>query len=712
MHAAVPSRSVIRATSLLLLLLAVWVPVLSLRARADGPADNNPQTVRRIPKAGIPLPEDRERSLRGRLSELQQKIEHAGQLDYVSRSGLLPDVMIFERAVRCALDYNEFFHEREFDRAESLLDEGLSRANQLISADPRWHQKKGLVVRGYISRIDRTVQPYGLWIDQGVSLDHASPARCDLWFHGRGETLSELNFLWDRMNNPGRYTPADTIVLHPYGRYSNAFKFAGETDVLEALEDVHTRYAIDEDRISVRGFSMGGAACWQFATHYSDRWFAANPGAGFSETPRFLAVFQKESLQPRPWEKALWNLYDCDKYAVNLMHCPTIAYSGENDRQKQAADVMEEALLEHGIRLRHVIGADMGHSIDDHSRNIIDASLAALAKRGRNTTPNTIHFETHTLRYNRMHWVQVDGLIEHWKPASVQASLPEQWTSTAPGIIDLRLQNVSGVSLHVPAGTLLPDRRATLSGKSDGTATPSPAVRLFCADDYVEGQSDSVTLLPVNGPYSDGSLTFQAHRRSDGAWTTGPAPTTLRKQHGLQGPIDDAFMDTFVFVRPTGRSSQPAVDGWVNSELDRAVEHWRRHFRGDVQIVDDRDVTDELISSAHLILWGDPSSNQVVSKVIAQLPVEWNDSSLKVGDQQYGAENHVPILIYPNPLNPERYIVLNSSFTYREYAYLNNARQVPMLPDWAVINLDTPPGTVWPGEVVAADFFDEQWQIR
>jgi hypothetical protein len=62
--------------------------------------------------------------------------------------------------------------------------------------------------------------------------------RCDLWFHGRGETLSELGFIRDRANNPGSFTPEDTLVLHPYGRYSNAFKFAGEIDVLEALDSV------------------------------------------------------------------------------------------------------------------------------------------------------------------------------------------------------------------------------------------------------------------------------------------------------------------------------------------------------------------------------------------------------------------------------------------------------------------------------------------
>ena len=76
------------------------------------------------------------------------------------------------------------------------------------------------------------------------------------------------------------------------------------------------------------------------------------------------------------------------------------------------------------------------------------------------------------------------------------------------------------------------------------------------------------------------------------------------------------------------------------------------------------------------------------------------------------AAHHAPILIYPNPLNPNRYVVTNSSFTFREYAYLNNARQVPMLPDWAVVDLTTPPGNVWPGKIADANFFDEQWQVK
>ena len=57
-------------------------------------------------------------------------------------------------------------------------------------------------------------------------------------------------------------------------------------------------------------------------------------------------------------------------------------------------------------------------------------------------------------------------------------------------------------------------------------------------------------------------------------------------------------------------------------------------------------------------------------------------------------------------------MVLNSGFTFREYDYLNNARQTPKLPDWAVVDTSTKPDARWPGKVVAADFFGERWELR
>ncbi len=128
---------------------------------------------------------------------------------------------------------------------------------------------------------------------------------------------------------------------------------------------------------------MGGAACWQFATHYPSTWAAAAPGAGFSETPDFLKVFQNETLDPTWYEKKLWHLYDCTDYAINLFNCPTVAYSGEKDRQKQAADQMQQALAAEGIRLVHIIGAGAGHEYTPAAKAEINRRIDSLAAAGR-----------------------------------------------------------------------------------------------------------------------------------------------------------------------------------------------------------------------------------------------------------------------------------------------------------------------------------------
>ena len=667
---------------LLLLLCLIVLPVGLKPIWADGVRDNDPQTVRRIPQLGIEISEADRAEFEAGLKKLDASLQQLRKKKDKRSVTLLPDVEIFYRAVHTTLMHQEFFNKRDVQAGKRVLQAGQTRADQLLRGVAPWIIKTGLVVRGFRSNLDDTVQPYGLVVPESFNPKaNGKKFRCDLWFHGRGERLSEVAFIDQRMRYHHPVEPENTIVLHPYGRYSNAFKFAGEIDVLEGLQSAKQHYPIDDDRISVRGFSMGGAGCWQMAVHYPDLFFACNPGAGFSETPLFLKSFQKETLKPTWYEKKLWQWYDCPGYATNLYHCPTIAYSGEFDTQKQAADVMEVAMEKVGINMQHLIGPKMKHRMHPEVFEIIEQKLSNLAKQGRNRVPTHIHFATYTLKYNRLHWLTINRMKEHWKKAQMDGFIKGN-------TIYMVSNSATDFTLHFKAG--------------DAPFDLMQEVRLQI----------NRTLLILPKPKSDRSFTCRVFQ-NEGTWEIGnPEESGLVKKQHLQGPIDDALMSRFIFVKPTGKFQHAQVEKWVTSELNRAKIHWRQHFRGDVIIKNDVDISEKEIANANLILWGDPQSNAILKKIADKLPIQWNEKSITVGGKTYDAAHHAPIMIFPNPLNPKKYIVLNSSFTYREYAYLNNARQVPMLPDWAIVDLRTPAGTQYPGKIVAADFFDENWKVK
>lgn len=599
---------------------------------------------------------------------------------------LLPDLQVFHKAVDWALRYDEFFRSNEVAIARSLLAEGQRRVEQLRDGKAPWTTATGLVVRGYRSRVDGSVQPYGLVVPASAAMDRSRPRRLDVWLHGRDNYLTELKFIADRQRAVGEFAPADAIVLHPYGRYCNAFKFAGETDVLEAVDAVQRHYAVDPERRVVRGFSMGGAGCWHLAVHHAGFWTAAAPGAGFAETARYTGAFGRIPW-PRDFEQRLWSWYDATAWAGNLQHCPTIAYSGALDKQKQAADVMADAMRAEGLELTHVIGPGVEHRYEPGAKKEVARLVDEVATAGRGPEPDQVRFVTWTLRYHRLHWVSVEGLDEHWKRAVIDAR------RMARGF-QVSTENINRCTLRM---TALASELAVV-----GRAGVGPVGRRE-VNVLIDGQA-LVAELPER--VRDLHLVRRA-----GVWRQREADDEggLRKRPGLQGPIDDAFMDRFLFVRPTGPAWSPAIGAWVEAALARATNEWRAQFRGEVPVKDDRAVTPEDIATHHLIVWGDPRSNRLLGRMAGSWPLRWNERRMELAGRGFPVATAVPVFIYPNPMNPARYVVVNSGFTFWQSGDASNAQQTPKLPDYAVLDVSVPSELIPTRGVMAAGFFDERW---
>lgn len=668
-------------------------------SRADGPRDNDPTQVRSVPPVGLELTENQTTSFASRISYLKQRIEKLPSR--LRNTPAFEATVVTIRSVEMTIKTSMFYKENDIKQAFDLLDEAERRITLLtrnttisdtLLADVLGVPQETLstptpVAGGFKSKIDDSFQPYGLVLPAGLSRkdwdkSSAKPLRLDVWLHGRGESVSEAAFMNQCRKQVGQYTPANTIVLHPYGRYCNAFKFAGEIDVLEAIDHVKQFLPIDESRITIRGFSMGGAGCWQLAVHYPDLWAAANPGAGFCETTEFLRVFQSEAITPTPYQRALLQWYDCPGWINNLRNVPTVAYSGEIDRQKQAADVMEAAYASRGMTLPHVIGPDTAHKIHPDSKIEIENFLGGALLPGKPDVPTDIDLTTYTLRYHKLGWLSIEGIEKHWSEARVQGKLSEN-------AVSLKTQNVTHLQLNFAIG------------------------EPFQANTRVDVKiNDEILSAVVAKNRQEWTPTFS--RNSNGDWqetSLNQANTQLRKRPGLQGPIDDAFMDRFAFVPPksaTGKKTN--IDHWVEQEYQHATGEWLRHYRGDIVELDANDSPPTDVAQ-NFVLFGTPATNPWIAQVIDQLPITWTANQLLANGTPYSAENYVPVLIYPSPWSQGHYVVLNSGFTFREYAYLNNARQVPMLPDWAVVDVTTGATSQLPGKVVSAGFFNESWQF-
>lgn len=642
----------------------------------------NPLNAASIPPAGNEIAAADRQSLEAEANALAQKIEalKVSLKDKPDLLALLPDVEIYHKAVDWPLRYHEVI---DVKKARAALARGNERAAQLKEGKAPWVEAGG--VRAYVSKIDGSIQPYLLAMPKGYNAaEKRAPYRLDFFFHGRNEKLTELNFISSKGEAPA--STGDHFSVQPYGRYCCANKFAGEIDTLEILDAMKKQYPIDENRVVVTGFSMGGAACWHIAVHYADLWAAASPGAGFAETRLYQNMDKTGEWASLPWYRIkLMHLYDCPDYALNLSMLPLISYAGTDDPQQQSGDVMQKAMEDLGLKLERIYGPHVGHKYEPGAKKELDKRLDAYAAKGRNIAPKEIHFETWTLRYNHMHWIEIAGLEKHWERARVDAEL------AAADAVHVKTSNVSSIILNIPA--------------SAGALAPASRISIT-----LDGQKLQATSNDAKGLHA-------AFVRTDGAWkliTANPANDApdLKKRNGLQGPIDDAFLDSFLIVKPSKPAANAKIEAWVNHELEQATSQWRAIFRGVAPLKSDTEISQADIANNNLILFGDPSSNAVIAKIAGKLPIKWTAQTITLGDRTYPAADHAVIMIYPNPLNPQKYVVLNSGFTFRQADHSTNSRQIAKLPDYAIVDLNTPPDDKAPGAIPAAGFFDESWQLQ
>ncbi|MEJ7609422.1 MAG: alpha/beta hydrolase-fold protein, partial [Bryobacteraceae bacterium] len=321
------------------------------------------------------------------------------------------------------------------------------------------------------------------------------------------------------------------------------------------------RYAtpnIDPNRIVLRGFSMGGAGSWHLGLHHPDRWAAMEAGAGFVETRNYAKLRDLPEYQAKPL-----HIYDALDYALNAFNLPVVGYGGEDDPQLKASQQVQEAARQAGAdgSSLWLVGVKTAHKWHPESQKQADAFIDAALEKGKRV-PERIRFVTYTTRYNRCFWLMVDALDRHYERSEVEGSRQE-----------LKTTNIAALTLENPGKPVI-----------DG-------------QQMKEGNS---------------------FEKREGKWRPARPRKGLRKLHGLQGPIDDAFGDSFVVA---------------GALPEREKKLWAKWMRGDLR-------TGKPLPQDHLVLFGDPVTNPLIKRINSKLPVRWSGDRIVAGSQSFTAADH------------------------------------------------------------------------
>jgi len=650
-----------------------------------------PVAIPIVTKAEAPraLTNEEESRARSALRELEAKIASLG-----TGEGLA-DLDLYRKGVTWALRYQTVFSAADRAQLSRALQRGHERADEARRGGAPWRTEKGRLLRGFVSSIDGSTQPFGLIVPKNY--DGQRPTRLDVVLHGssRPVGMSEIRFgsrfdSIEALNSP--VPEADFIELHPLGRVENGYRWAGEADIFEAIEAVCRSYRVDRDRIVLRGFSMGASGTWHIGLKQPDRFVAIGPYCGYVDTRRFSqmpALKLRVRVDQLPWHQdRILHLHDAIDYAANAGIVPAIAAMGELDPGFLNHSFMAEAMAREKLQMINLVSPGTAHVIDPVTHREQLRLIKFYADRGLEHARSRVRFVTWTLKYSRSHWLEILGLGEHYVRAEVDAR------AAPDGSVEIEtLENVTRFAISAPM--------------LQGAAT---TLRIAGQDVQLVGR--------VPGP-TPRSLVFG---RADGRWVClgeRGGVALPGKRPGLQGPIDDAFTTAFLCVRGTELPWNATVDAWSRTSLQRFGEEWARYMGGDLPVKADVDVTEEDVRTKNLILFGDPGSNPWIRRALPGLPLTWNQTAVRLGGTTYPAESHVPRLICTSPLPGAegRYVVINSGHTFGEREFTSpNYMLFPRLGDWAVMKV-TPESKELPSasneggeEPLRAGFFGEDWR--
>jgi predicted esterase len=428
------------------------------------------------------------------------------------------------------------------------------------------------------------------------------------------------------------------VALRPTGRGDGSvYQNYGEVDVLDAIEHVKAHYAIDPDRISITGSSMGGAATWYLASHYPDLFAAAAPFCGYCD----YRLWKKPggyTFHMQEWEEPSWMSRSAAFLVENLEHTKIWMIHGEWDRaigggvdvahSRQMADLFTRR--HYDFRYTEVPATGHGCRLPE----IFEEVVIWLLEQEKPQRPSHVTHSAFTLRHNTSYWVSIEQLLKYGEKGTIDAHILND------AQIKISTDNVRAFSLRPREDLTMPDL-----------------------------EIDSSVLAKVD---LDNVNVFRRDER--GQWQNGGSELFRGgKRHRTSGPIGDMFFDAVILVPGTSGTD---YETHVMGEVAHVATGFYKSRNGgvhrggimgqnsvDLPVIRDCDLTDALLRENNLLLYGTFSSNSVLARMKGKLPICFDGDTLVVSDREYHAAGCAAFAVFPHPENPKRYVAVNGGIT-------------------------------------------------
>ena len=459
------------------------------------------------------------------------------------------------------------------------------------------------------------------------------------------------------------------IYLEAHGRGNTQYLGMGDADVLRAIAEAKRLFGVDEDRVYLTGDSMGGWGTWNVGTRHPDVFAAIAPVFGGVDYHSTMSEEELARLLPaerfQNEKESSWAMAD------GLLNVPVFVHHGDAD----AAVSVEYSrwamrLLQrwgYDVRYREYPGR-VHEALQGHNANM---SIDWFLPHRRQSAPRHVRLRSAELRNAKAYWV--DAL----QAASPLAFMVVDAEVVDRNVIRLDTDNVVDLTLSPPASLVDPEKPVTVvwNGTRREARLEGGTVRL-AADGY--------------------------------------APAALVKSARRPGSIADFTATPFAIVVGTS-SRDEEMASLCQQKAQAFVDAWRDWQKQEPRVFRDTEITDADMARYSLLLVGGADANRVTAKLAARLPLQVAKDRVTIDGKAFAAADAAVQLLYPSPLNPERYVWVVAG-TSTNGLYFADVRPTG-LPDWDYVVSDGrfaafgQKASVLQTRVVSGSF-DSSWRYR